>query len=59
MRGDEVRRVRMIGDIVQKALDMGHNCERMILLLYIYASTCAGEKAKIITQWCWFMGTSG
>jgi hypothetical protein len=26
----------MIGDIVQKALDTGHRCKRMVLLMYIY-----------------------
>ena len=46
MRGGWVRRVRMIGDIVQKALNMGHNCERTVLLLYIYASTCAAKRRK-------------
>jgi len=48
----------MIGDIVQKALDMGHNCKLTVLLLYI-CKHMRGEKAKTITQWSWLMGTSG
>jgi len=39
-------KVRMIGDMVQKALDMGHNCKLTVLLLYIYASTCTGKRRK-------------